>query len=74
MIDTARPLYDDIAEQGILGAILCRPECFEDVALAGELTANQVRSTMCCMKVGWVSDGGCIWRISAVGGSSSGGG
>ena len=40
MIDTARPLYDDMAEQGILGAILCRPECFEDVALAGELTGG----------------------------------
>ena len=40
MIDTARPLYDDMAEQGILGAILCRPECFEDVALAVELTGG----------------------------------
>ena len=42
MIDTARPLHDDIAEQGILGAILCRPECFEDVALAVELTYHNL--------------------------------
>ena len=36
MIDTSRPLHDDVAEQGILGAILCRPEAFEDLSLSVE--------------------------------------
>lgn len=36
MIDTARPLYDDIAEAGILGAILTRPDQFEDMGLTAQ--------------------------------------